>query len=144
MSVKYWICEPTSATGIRGGNVISGVLQDSKVRALKLTRAYTDPPPPKIRSLVDGVMTSLSSAHHSEFKAWEDEILPWNTHSYFNKENQALSPHHPTPQSSHTNMVPPSHPSPVPVSPASKISATPVTSLPSSKLPSHSHFPRRV
>ncbi|KAG6860262.1 hypothetical protein C0995_013533 [Termitomyces sp. Mi166 len=51
--VKCWACEPE-----RGREVPEAVDE------------------PKIKSLVDGVMHSLSSARQSEVKAWEEDILP--------------------------------------------------------------------
>ncbi|KAF7760323.1 hypothetical protein Agabi119p4_10999 [Agaricus bisporus var. burnettii] len=51
LTLKCWLCEATA------GSVIPDALQD-----------------PKIKSLADGVMSSLSSARQSEVKAWEEEI----------------------------------------------------------------------
>ncbi|KAL0959107.1 hypothetical protein HGRIS_014404 [Hohenbuehelia grisea] len=53
LSVKCWICDSA------GGRILPEALGD-----------------PKIKSLVDGVMQSMSSARQSEVKAWEEEILP--------------------------------------------------------------------
>ncbi|PPQ80059.1 hypothetical protein CVT25_001488 [Psilocybe cyanescens] len=51
--VKCWACDS------QNGAVVPDALSD-----------------PKIKSLVDGVMQSLSSARQSEVKAWEEEITP--------------------------------------------------------------------
>ncbi|KAK7457162.1 ubiquitin C-terminal hydrolase Ubp14 [Stygiomarasmius scandens] len=51
--VKCWKCDPT--------------------RGAEIPSASNDP---KVKSLIDGTMQSLSSARQSEIKAWEEEILP--------------------------------------------------------------------
>lgn len=52
-SVKCWTCDPQSG--------------------VELPDAPKDP---KIKSLIEGVMQSMSSARQSEVKAWEEEINP--------------------------------------------------------------------
>ncbi|THU93425.1 ubiquitinyl hydrolase [Dendrothele bispora CBS 962.96] len=51
--VKCWKCDPT--------------------RGVEIPSASNDP---KAKSLIDGIMQSLSSARQSEVKAWEEDILP--------------------------------------------------------------------
>ncbi|KXN86253.1 Ubiquitin carboxyl-terminal hydrolase 14 [Leucoagaricus sp. SymC.cos] len=53
LTIRCWLCEPA------GGKVVPDALQD-----------------PQIKTISDGVMSSLSSARQSEVKAWEEEIIP--------------------------------------------------------------------
>ncbi|KAF8877415.1 hypothetical protein BD779DRAFT_1557507 [Infundibulicybe gibba] len=66
--VKCWKCNPQ-------GLELPDALDDPKVGQI-ITRKRTDYCFVQVKSLVDGVMQSMSSARQSEVKAWEEEILP--------------------------------------------------------------------
>lgn len=67
LTLKCWLCEAMA------GSVIPDALQDPKA-CTRSTLFSFDPDSLQIKSLADGVMSSLSSARQSEVKAWEEEI----------------------------------------------------------------------
>lgn len=68
--VRCWQCDRLKATNI------SDAISDPKVRLIPLPIFVFVMISGQIKSLVDGVMQSLSSARQSEIKAWEEEITP--------------------------------------------------------------------
>jgi ubiquitin carboxyl-terminal hydrolase 5/13 len=68
--VKCWECDQQKATEI------PDAISDPKVRLIPFSAFLSDVLYAQIKSLVDGVMQSLSSARQSEVKAWEEEIAP--------------------------------------------------------------------
>lgn len=68
--VKCWECDRHQ------GTEIPDAISDAKVRFILLSSLFSVIPQPQIKSLVDGVMQSWSSARHSGIKAWEEETTP--------------------------------------------------------------------